>query len=104
MTGLSTRARLYARVAILRRRVLLQHAANRAAIIAVGILLIMVGLALLNAAIFQYLQTSLGNIGAVLVVACIHLAIGLLAVLVSWQEHETTELEALAESEAAALN
>ena len=103
MTGLSTSARLYARVAFLRHRILMQHAVNRAAIIALGILLILVGVALLNAALFLYVRTFLGDIGAVLVVASVHLAIGALALLVSWQEHETPELEALAESEAAAL-
>jgi hypothetical protein len=103
MTGLSTSARLYARVAFLRHRVLLQHAANRAAVIALGILLILVGFGLLNAALFLYLRTSLGDIGAVLTAACLHFLIGALALLVSWQEHDSPELQALAESEAAAL-
>ena len=103
MTGLSTSARLYARVAFLRHRVLLQHAADQAAVIALGILLILVGFGLLNAALFLHLRTSLGDIGAVLVVACVHLVIGALALLVSWQEHDSPELQALAESEAAAL-
>jgi hypothetical protein len=103
MTGLSTSARLYARVAFLRHRVLLQHAANRAAVIALGILLVLVGFGLLNAALFLYLRPSLGDIGAVLIVASVHLVIGALALLVSWQEHDSPELQALAEIETAAL-
>jgi hypothetical protein len=103
MTGLSTSARLYTHVAFLRHRILLQHSVDRAAIAALAVLLILVDFALRNAALFLYLRTALSDIGAVLVVAFIHLVIGGLALLLIWQEHESPELEALAESEAAAL-
>ena len=104
MTSLSASARLYARVAFLRHRVLLQHAANRAAVTALAILLILAGIGLLNAALFLYLRTLLGDIGAVLVVAAIYLFIGIVALTVTWQRHDSPELTALAETEAAALD
>ena len=88
MTGLSTSARLYAHVAFLRHRILLHHTANRAAIVALAVLLIIFGFALLNAAVFLYLRTSLSDISAVLIIAFIHLGIGGLALLLSLQERE----------------
>jgi hypothetical protein len=104
MTSLSASARLYAQVTFLRHRILLQHAANRAAIAALAILLILVGIGLLNAALFLYLRTPLSDIGAMLVVAIIHLCAGGLALAVTWHSHDSPELAALAETEAAALN
>jgi hypothetical protein len=103
MSGLSASARLYARIAFVRHRLLLQHTANRAAIGALAVLLILVGFGLLNGALFLYLRASLSDIGAVLVVALIHLLAGAVALLLTWQEHSSPELEALAETEAAAL-
>jgi hypothetical protein len=104
MTSLSASARLYAHVAFLRHRILLQHAANRAAVTALAILFILVGFGLLNVALFLYLRTPLGETGAVLVVAIVHLFAGGLALALSWHSHDSPELAALAETEVAALN
>lgn len=103
MTSLPTTARLYARVAFLRHRILLQHAANRAAVTAFAVLLLLAGFGLLNGALFLYLRTMLSNISAVLVVAAVHLGLGGILLFVTWQSHDSPELQALAATEAEAL-
>ena len=103
MSDLSASASLYAHVALVRHRILLQHAANRAVIGVVAVLMLLVGFGLLNAALFLYLRPALGDIAALLVAALIHLAIGSLAMALTWKEYTPPELEALANAEASAL-
>jgi uncharacterized membrane protein YraQ (UPF0718 family) len=104
MSDISASASIYAHVALARHRILLQHAANRAVIGAIAVPMLLVGFGLLNAALFLYLRPVLGDIAALLVAALIHVAIGSLAMALTWKEHPSPELEALADAEASALD
>lgn len=104
MRSLSNTARLYLRVAGLRRRLMLSYAAQRLAFAALAAIVLLVGLGLLNVALFLWLRESLGDLGAVLAVATLHaLAGGVLAVL-ALRGPSSRELTALEEAESAALD
>jgi len=103
MSALPATLRLYLKLAIDRRQILARHLAMRVGLgVAAGIMLL-VGLALLNVALFLSLRPLLGDVWSVLVISLLHLAIGGgLAVLALSQPH-SAELTALAEAETSAL-
>lgn len=103
MSNISTNAQLYARLAVLRRRILFRYAASRVVVGILAILFLLVGVALLNVALFLGLRGSLGEIGAVLAIAAVHLVAGAIALVFTLREPASQELEALAEAEAAAF-
>ena len=103
MSSMTTTAKLYAHVAMLRRRVLLKHSVNRALLAVFAAMLLLVGIALLNVALFLALRGPFGDIGSVLVVAVTHLLIGAAALFVTLQEPTSPELDALAAAETAAF-
>ncbi|MCA0341716.1 MAG: hypothetical protein LCH61_01295 [Proteobacteria bacterium] len=104
MSSLSTNAHLYARLAVLRQRIMFRYAASRIVIGTLAVLLLLVGVALLNVALFLALRNPLGDIGAVLGVAAVHLVAGAIALAFTLQEPASAELEALSEAEAVALD
>ena len=105
MSNMATTAQLYTRVALLRRRVLFQHVLHRAVLeVLAALLLLLVGIGLLNFAIYLALRQPLGDIGAVLVVAALHFAIGGVALAFALRDPVSSELEALSEAEAAAFD
>jgi hypothetical protein len=103
MASLSTNAQLYGRLALLRRRILFRYAASRIIFGTLAVLFLLAGLVLLNVALFLGLRNSLGDIGAVLVVAVVHLIVGSGALIATLREPNSPELEALGEAEAAAF-
>ncbi|MFO1169905.1 MAG: hypothetical protein U1E49_02960 [Hyphomicrobiaceae bacterium] len=104
MRTLSNTAKLYLKVAGLRRRLMLSYAAQRLAFAALAAIVLLVGLGLFNVALFLWLRESLGDLGAVLAIATLHaLAGGVLAVL-ALRGPSSRELTALEEAESAALD
>ncbi len=103
MSSFSTNAQLFARLAVLRRRILFRYAASRIVGGVLAILFLLVGVALLNVALFLGLRGPLGEIGAVLIVSAGHLVAGAIALAITLREPSSPELEALAEAEAAAF-
>jgi hypothetical protein len=103
MASLSKNAHLYTRLAVLRRRILFRYAAGRIVMGTLAVLVLLVGVGLLNVALFLGLRNSLGDIGAILVVAAVHLVGGSIALFATLREPSSPELEALGEAEAAAF-
>lgn len=103
MRTLPATTKLYLHVATLRRRVLFQHMGRRLAAGALAIVVLLVGLGLLNVALFLALRAPLGDLGAVLVVAGLHAAGGGLLLWFATREPHTKELDTLAAAEADAL-
>lgn len=79
MSDLSASARIYGLRHVARHRILLQHAANRAVIGALAVLLPLVGFGILNAALFLILRPALGDAEA----AIIHVTIGTMALVLT---------------------
>ena len=103
MSHLVSAAQLYGRVALLRRRLVLQHTVQRMALGIAATILLLVGVGLLNIALFLWLRVLLGDIPAVLIVAFGHLLIGGLLLFLTVREPQSAELDALANAELAAL-
>ncbi|MEZ5924225.1 MAG: hypothetical protein R3D57_07550 [Hyphomicrobiaceae bacterium] len=104
MRTLPTTAKLYLRVAGLRRRLMLRYAAQRLALGVLAAIVLLVGLGLLNVALYLWLREPLGDIGAVLIVAGLHLVGGGLLAVLALRGPSSRELSALEEAEAAALD
>ena len=104
MRTLPTTAKLYLKVAGLRRRLMLRYAAQRLALGVLAAIVLLVGLGLLNVALFLWLRESMSDLGAVLIVAALHgIGGGILAVL-ALRGPSSRELAALEEAEAAAFD
>ncbi len=99
-----TSTKLYVRVAILRRRVLLRQLVRRTMAGALAVAALVVAAALSTYAVFLAIRTPLGDLGAVLSIAGFYLAIAVSLLLYTLHEPESPELDALAEMEAAALD
>jgi hypothetical protein len=83
---------------------MLRYAAQRLAFGVLAAIVLLVGLGLLNVALFLWLREGFGDLGAVLIVAALHwVAGGVLAVL-ALRGPASRELEALEEAETAALD
>jgi hypothetical protein len=104
MRSLPTTAKLYLRVAGLRRRLLIRYAAQRLALGALAAIVLLVGLGLLNVALFLWLREAYGDLGAVLIVATLHAFAGVILAVLALQAPSSRELGALEEAEAAALD
>ena len=102
MTGM-TSSKLYFRIALLRRRVLLRQAIKRAVAGALAVAALIVAAGLLTYASFQALRVPLGDVLAAVVIAGVYLVIGLGLLLYTLHEPSSPELDALSEMEAAAL-
>lgn len=104
MRTLSNTARLYLKVAGLRRRLMLSYAAQRLAFAVLAALVLLVALGLLNVALFLWLRPSLGDLGAVLVVAALHSVAGTILAVLALRGPNSRQLTALEEAESAALD
>ena len=103
MPALPATLKLYLKLAIDRRQSLARHMALRVGLGAMAGIILLVGVALLNVALFLLLRPLLGDLGSVLAVAAAHfVAGGGLAAFALSQPH-SAELQALAEAETAAL-
>jgi hypothetical protein len=103
MRTLPTTAKLYLRVAGLRRRLMLRYAARRLAFGVLAAIVLLVGLGLLNIALFLWLREAYGDLNAVLIVAALHVVAGGVLALLALRGPGGRELAALEEAEAAAL-
>ncbi len=88
---------------MLRRRLLVRNMARRIAFAALAAIVLLVGLALFNLALFLYLRPQLGVLGAVLVVALGHAVGGAILLSLAMREPRAAEIEALADAEGMAL-
>lgn len=102
MSALSS-AKLYGRVALLRRQVLLRQLVRRtiAGALAVAALIVAAGLA--TYALFLTIRVPFGDLGATLAIAALYLAVAIILLVYTMRETTSPELEALSEMEAAAL-
>ena len=96
-------AKLYGRVALLRRQLLLQQLIRRtiAGALAVAALIVTAGLA--TFALFLAIVPFLGEIGATLAVAGLYLVAALILLAYTLREPHSPEMRALEEMEGAAL-
>lgn len=97
-------AKLYGRVALLRRQVLLQQLIRRAIAGALAVAASIVTAGLATYALFLAIVPSLGALGATLAVAGIYLVCALVLLAYTLHEPRSPELQALEEMEAAALD
>ncbi len=96
-------AKLYGRVALLRRRVLLRQIIRRAVAGALAIAAFVVTAGLATHALFLAIRVSLGDLGSVLAIAGLYLVAALALLAYALHEPHSPELQALEEMEAAAL-
>lgn len=97
-------AKLYGRVALLRRQVLLQQLIRRAIAGALAVAAFIVTAGLATYAMFLAIVPTLGALGATLVIAGLYLVCALLLLAYTLREPHSPELQALEEMEAAALD
>lgn len=102
MSTLSS-AKLYARMALLRRQVLLRQLIRRTMAGALAVAAIIVAAGLSTYALFLTILAPFGELGATLAIAAIYLAAALILLVYALREPASPELEALAEMEAAAF-
>ena len=102
MSTLSS-AKLYARMALLRRQVLLRQLIRRTMAGALAVAAIIVAAGLSTYALFLTIRVPFGDLGATLAIAAIYLAAAFSLLVYALREPASPELEALAEMEAAAL-
>ncbi|MBB3810371.1 hypothetical protein [Pseudochelatococcus contaminans] len=96
-------AKLYGRVALLRRQVLLRQAIRRAIAGALAVAAFIVTAGLGSYALFLAIRMPLGDLGATLAIMGLYLAAALVLLDYTLREPRSPELDALAEMEAAAL-
>lgn len=96
-------AKLYGRVALLRRQVLLRQLIRRtiAGALAVAAFVVTAGLA--TYALFLAIRVPIGDLGAALAIAGLYLVVALILLAYTLHEPHSPELQALEEMEAAAL-
>ena len=97
-------ARLYARIALLRRRVLLRQTLRQVIAGALAVVALVVAAGLATFALYLAIRVSLGELGATLAIAAGYAVIALGLLIYAFHDPSSPELEALAEMEAAALD
>lgn len=102
MSALSS-AKLYARVALLRRQVLLRQLTWRAIASALAVAALVVATGLATYALYLTIRGPFGDLGATLAIAAVYLTAAILLLIYALREPTSPELEALEEMEAAAL-
>jgi hypothetical protein len=96
-------AKLYGRVALLRRQVLLRQAIRRSITGALAVAAFIVTAGLASYALFLATKAPLGDLGATLAIAGLYLVMALILLAYTLREPRSPELDALAEMEATAL-
>jgi hypothetical protein len=100
---LSRNAQLYLRVLLMRRQVMLRVTATKVVLGVVAALFLLAALALGDIALFYWLAPRLGDAGAAGLLAALQLAIGAVLLIAALRTQATAELDALRETEQAAL-
>ena len=103
MSPLPATLKLYLKLAIDRRQILARNIALRVGVGVLATIVLLVGIALLNVALFLLLRPPLGDFWSVVIDAVLHLALGTGLALFALTQPHSAELAALAEAEAAAL-
>jgi hypothetical protein len=96
-------AKLYARVALLRRQVLLRQLIWRAIASALAVSALIVATGLATYALYLTIRGPFGDLGAILTIAAVYLTTAVFLLIYALREPASPELEALGEVEAAAL-
>jgi len=96
-------AKLYGRVALLRRQVLVQQFVRRAIVGTLAVAAFIVAAGLATYALFLAIRVPLGDVGATLTIAGIYLVLALVLLAYTLHEPNSPELRALQEMEEAAL-
>lgn len=96
-------AKLYGRVALLRRQVLLRQLIRRAIAGALAVAAFIVTAGLATCALFLAIRVPLGDLGATMAIAALYLVTAFILLAYTLREPHSPELEALAEMEAAAF-
>ncbi len=96
-------AKLYGRVALLRRQVLLRQIIRRAIAGALAVAAFVVTAGLATYALFLAIKVPLGGLGATLAIAGLYLVAAIILLAYTLREPHSPELQALDEMEAAAL-
>lgn len=96
-------AKLYGRVALLRRQVLLRQIIRRAIAGALAVAAFIVTAGLATYALFLAIRLPLGDLGATLAIAGLYLVAAVILLVYTLHEPRSPELLALEEMEAAAL-
>lgn len=99
MSNIEGQARLFGRIAVLRRQILIKQATERLMVALIAGLSAIAGIGLLNAALFLALRAHLGDVNAVLIVAGVHFLIAAIALGFVLRHPHSDELEALAQAE-----
>jgi hypothetical protein len=102
MSTLSS-AKLYGRVALLRRQVLLRQFIRRTITGALAVAALIVAAGLATYALFLTIRVPLGDLGATLAIATFYLAVAIILLVYTVRETTSPELDALSEMETAAL-
>lgn len=97
-------AKLYARVALLRRQVLVRQLIRRAIASALAVAALIVAAGLATHALFLAIRVPLGELGATLVIAAVYFVVAVILLAYAMHESTSPELDALAEMEATALD
>lgn len=96
-------AKFYARVALLRRQVLLRQLIRRAIAGALAVSALVVAAGLATYALFLAIHVPFGDLGATLAIAALHFVTAVILLTYTLRKPASPELQALAEMEAAAL-
>jgi hypothetical protein len=97
-------AKLFVRVAVLRRRAILRQSIGRAIAGALAVASFIVAAGFATYALFLAIRVPLGELGAVAAMAALYLVIALGLLVYTLREPASPELDALAEMESAALD
>jgi len=97
-------AKLYARVALLRRQILLRQLIRRALAGALAGAAFIIAMGLATCALFLAVRDPLGDLGATLAIAALYVAAAVMLLAYALREPNSPELQALAEMEATALD
>jgi hypothetical protein len=104
MTLVPRSARLYLRVATLRRQIMARDIARRALFGGIALGSALIALGLFSVALYLWLSTLIGQIGAVLVLAGLHVLVALVLAVVATRQADSPEMMALQEAEEAAFD
>ena len=104
MNHLSALLKLYLRIAFLRRQALVAQGLSRGVTAAIAVLLILLGVALLNVALFLWLRTLTGDLAGVAIIGAAHLLVGGACLVAALRRADSPEAAALEASENEAFN
>ena len=102
MSTLSS-AKLFGRVALLRRQVLVRQFVRRTITGALAVAALVVAAGLSTYALFLAIRVMFGDLGATLAISALYLAVAIILLIYTMRDTTSPELEALSEMETAAL-